>query len=115
MAALETYLAAVNSLPDPVINAVICLSCSIWTDWPFMGYGDFSMKVCLILAHFSSPPQALTWLFLTDDTRLFEKKINGFLAAQTRGNISFGVMERNKSKEKAAWERQTGKLADTLI
>lgn len=37
----------------------------------------------------------------------FEKKINGFLAAQTREEIiSFGAMEGNKSKEKAAWERE---------
>lgn len=53
-----------------------------------MGYRDFNRKICLILAHFSSPVQALTRLFLTDDMRLFEKKMNGFLAEQTRAEIS---------------------------
>jgi len=53
-----------------------------------VGYGDFNRKICLILAHFSIPAQALTRLFLTDDTGLFEKKMNVFLAAQTRAEIS---------------------------
>lgn len=32
MTALETYLTAVNSLPGPVISAVICLSWSVRTE-----------------------------------------------------------------------------------
>lgn len=66
-----------------------------------MGYGDFNRKICLILAHFSSPAQALTRLFLTDDTRLFEKKMNGFFgcANQSR-NISFGLMGGTKEKKR---------------
>lgn len=74
-----------------------------------MGYGDFNRKICLILAHFSSPVQALTRLFLTDDTRLFEKKMNGFLAAQTRAEISHlgwwaEQKKRNGCLGKANWK-----------
>lgn len=76
-----------------------------------MGYRDFNRKICLILAHFSSPAQTLTRLFLTDDTRLFEKKMNAFFwLRKPEQKYLVWVDGGNKREEKAAWERQTGKL-----